>query len=67
MNEASETNITYDMAAKAFTKGFEQALNLQLKTFELTDQQWNEIHALADSKYRSTEWNMNRNRKRVLA
>ncbi|WP_249317117.1 biotin/lipoate A/B protein ligase family protein [Bacillus sp. FJAT-50079] len=67
MNEVSETKITYEMAAKAFTKGFEQALNLQLKTFELTDQQWEEVHALADAKYRSTEWNMNRNRKQVLA
>ncbi|WP_368652522.1 biotin/lipoate A/B protein ligase family protein [Ornithinibacillus sp. 4-3] len=65
MNEASENNITYEQAAKAFEEGFKQALNLKFEDLELTAEQWKEVEALAENKYRSKEWNMNRNRKKV--
>lgn len=65
MNEASGRIITYDMAAQAFEQGFKQALNLTLKPMELTKEQWEEVEKLAETKYRSDDWNMNRNRKKV--
>ncbi|MBS4195154.1 lipoate--protein ligase family protein [Bacillus sp. FJAT-49870] len=64
MNEASENNITYELAVEAFTQGFKDALNLELQPFELTDAQWEEVITLANSKYKSEEWNF-KNRKKV--
>lgn len=58
MNEASGREITYDQAVAAFTKGFETGLDLQFTPFELSDTQWQEVQALAESKYRSDEWNL---------
>lgn len=65
MNEASGRIITYDMAAQAFEQGFKQALHLTLKPMELTKEQWEVVEKLAETKYRSDDWNMNRNRKKV--
>ncbi|MFD1706397.1 biotin/lipoate A/B protein ligase family protein [Siminovitchia sediminis] len=66
INEAAGRPVTYDMAVKAFQTGFEKALNLELVPFELTKEQWAEVQELAESKYRSDDWNINY-RKRVLA
>lgn len=67
MNQASGRIITYEIAAKAFEQGFKSALNLSFEPFELTKEQWEEVEYLAESKYRSADWNMNRNRKKVLS
>lgn len=64
MNEASGKNISYDMAVDAFTKGFQKALNLEFIPLELTDAQWDQVYALAESKYQTEEWNF-KNRKKV--
>ncbi|MCJ7842560.1 lipoate--protein ligase family protein [Lederbergia sp. NSJ-179] len=58
MNEAAGRAITYDQAVAAFTKGFEIGLNLEFTRFELTPSQWEEVRKLAESKYRSDEWNL---------
>lgn len=58
MNEAAGRTISYDEAVAAFTKGFQMGLDLEFTPFELTEEQWEEVHALAESKYRSDEWNL---------
>ncbi|WP_062107149.1 lipoate--protein ligase family protein [Bacillus niameyensis] len=58
MNEAAGRTICYDEAVAAFTKGFQMGLDLEFTPFELTEEQWEEVHALAESKYRSDEWNL---------
>ncbi|KRG14918.1 lipoate--protein ligase family protein [Lederbergia galactosidilytica] len=58
MNEASGKQITYDEAVTAFTKGFETGLDLHFTPFALSDSQWEEVQTLAESKYRSDEWNL---------
>ncbi|MEK3889183.1 lipoate--protein ligase family protein [Bacillus sp. FSL K6-3431] len=65
MNEAAKKKITFEAAAKAFQYGFEKELNLTFIPFELTNEQWNEVHTIAESKYQSDEWNF-KNRKQVL-
>lgn len=57
MNDVSKELITYEKAEKAFEIGFQRGLDLEFTPFELTKEQWDEVHALADSKYRSEEWN----------
>src|SRR5690606_25733224 len=42
---------TYDEVKDAFLNGFKKGLNLTLRPFELTDEQWEEVHQLAKSKY----------------
>ncbi|RST74351.1 lipoate--protein ligase family protein [Siminovitchia acidinfaciens] len=66
INEASGRVVTYEEAEKAFQAGFEKALNLEFVPFELSEEQWKEVQELAESKYRSDDWNLNF-RKRVLA
>ncbi len=66
INETSNQPVTYEMAEKAFQKGFEKGLNLELVPFKLSEEQWNEVHELAETKYRSDDWNLYY-RKRVLA
>lgn len=65
MNEAAKDKITYEVAAKAFQYGFEKELNLDFLPLELTNAQWNEVYDLAESKYKSDEWNFKK-RKQVL-
>lgn len=66
INEAAAQPVTFEQAEEAFRQGFEKALNLKLVPMELTEEQWNEVHELAETKYRSDEWNL-KLRKRVLA
>ncbi|MFD2759758.1 lipoate--protein ligase family protein [Lentibacillus juripiscarius] len=54
---------TYDMMKHAFYAGFESGLGVTLRPFELSRQQWEEVYHLAETKYRSDEWNYNRLRK----
>lgn len=65
MNEAAQKNITYEQAANAFEQGFKRGLNVELIPFTLSDEQWNEVHELANTKYRSAEWNF-KDRRKVL-
>lgn len=65
MNEAAKDKITYEVAAKAFQHGFEKELNLEFLPLELSNAQWDEVYELANSKYKSDEWNFKK-RKQVL-
>lgn len=58
INDVAPTPVTYEQAVEAFTKGFAKGLQLELVPFELSPSQWEEVHALAESKYRSDEWNL---------
>ena len=65
INEAAKNPCTYEKAADAFKKGFQEGLNIELVPFELSNQQWDEVRELANIKYDSDEWNLN-HRKRAL-
>lgn len=65
INDTAKNVITYEDVEMAFKIGFEEALNLRLEPMELTEEQWKEVEELAESKYRSDDWNLNI-RKRVL-
>lgn len=58
IHEALGKNVTYEDAEEAFRKGFETGLGLTLIPIELSDEQWEEVHELADAKYRSDDWNL---------
>ncbi|GAA0428809.1 octanoyltransferase LipM [Lentibacillus halophilus] len=54
---------TYDMMKEAFYTGFETGLDVTLHPFELSSQQWDDVYHLAETKYRTTDWNYHRLRK----
>ncbi|WLV25076.1 lipoate--protein ligase family protein [Aciduricibacillus chroicocephali] len=56
---------TYDMLKAAFLDGFKKGLNIEVEPFTLSAEQWAEVHELADTKYRSDEWNLRRFKERV--
>ena len=51
INEITNKKHTYDMLTDAFKKGFKTGLDITLKPFELTKEQWKEVHQLAETKY----------------
>lgn len=54
---------TYDMLKDAFLKGFLESLNIQVESMELTKEDWQYINHLAETKYKTKEWNEHRGRK----
>ncbi|RLL42041.1 lipoate--protein ligase family protein [Oceanobacillus piezotolerans] len=60
INELTNKNHTYDMMKAAFLEGFKIGLNISLHPFELNENQWDEVHHLAETKYRSDDWNFKR-------
>lgn len=50
----------------AFLEGFKKGLNLSLRPFELTEEQWEEVRQLAEKKYVTEEWNYNRLQKEPI-
>lgn len=60
INEVSKKTYSFDDARTAFKTGFERGLNIELEPFILTDKQWKEVTDLAESKYKSPEWNYSR-------
>ncbi|WP_114570556.1 lipoate--protein ligase family protein [Exiguobacterium flavidum] len=59
LNELTDRTVTIDEVREAFTRGFEEALELELVPLELSSEQWEEVERLAE-KYRSDEWNWKR-------
>lgn len=57
INSLSTKDITVEMCIEAFYKGFKEALNINLQSYELTNEQKLFVEQLAESKYRSDEWN----------
>lgn len=59
INDVSSDKKTYDDLKAAFYNGFKEKLDVEFEPLELTSDQWKEINALADSKYRTDTWNLN--------
>lgn len=58
INEITKKQHTYDDLTKAFRKGFQTELNLDFIPLQLSDDQWQEVHDLARTKYMQEEWNL---------
>jgi lipoyl(octanoyl) transferase len=60
MNEIRNEPVSFDEAKAAFKKGFEEGLNIELETYELTPSELEYVNSLAKSRYESPEWNLKR-------
>ncbi|MBS2969609.1 lipoate--protein ligase family protein [Metabacillus sp. KIGAM252] len=59
-NALRETPVTMEEARRAFKKGFESGLNIELEAYELSQDELIYVENLAKSKYESSEWNFKR-------
>ncbi|KZZ86272.1 MULTISPECIES: biotin/lipoate A/B protein ligase family protein [Bacillaceae] len=59
-NALRETPVTMEEARKAFKKGFETGLNIELEAYELSQDEQMYVENLAKSKYESSDWNFKR-------
>lgn len=60
INDITGKKHTYAMLKDAFLKGFEKGLNIETKPFSLSKEQWDYVHYLTETKYRSKAWNEER-------
>lgn len=60
INELRKEPVTMSEAWNAFKKGFEIGLDIDLKPYELTEEQENYVRQLAKEKYQSDDWNFRR-------
>ncbi|MEH7383133.1 biotin/lipoate A/B protein ligase family protein [Bacillus sp. JJ1533] len=60
INALREIPVTIEEAKQAFKKGFEEGLNIVLEPYQLTDEELNYVNAIADSRYKTDEWNFKR-------
>lgn len=60
INQLLDIPIDYEETKRAFKRGFEKGLNIQLEPFELSLEQWEEVEQIADTRYRTDEWNFSR-------
>lgn len=60
INDITGKEHDYETVRDAFHTGFKQTLNIDTETLHLTDKQWEYIHYLAETKYRSSDWNIER-------
>ncbi|WP_121642882.1 octanoyltransferase LipM [Bacillus vallismortis] len=60
INELTEKRVTMDEARKAFKEGFETGLNIHLEPYELSQEEFDFVQHLAETKYASDEWNYKR-------
>ncbi|WP_188456993.1 lipoate--protein ligase family protein [Virgibacillus oceani] len=59
ISQETTKQISIDTMKDAFKKGFQTGVNIDLFPFELTNDQWDEVYQLANTKYRTNEWNFN--------
>lgn len=57
MNQFVDTPFTIEQCVEAFSKGFEDALNIQLTPYELTEQQTQYVEQIMQKKYLTDDWN----------
>ncbi len=57
MNDLGKGTFTTTDCVKAFKKGFEEALEIDLQPYTLTNEQRQFVEQLAQTKYESDEWN----------
>lgn len=60
INALREKPVTIDEAKQAFKEGFEEGLNIVLEPYQLTDEELDYIHSIAEKRYKSDEWNFKR-------
>lgn len=60
INDLTEKAVSFDQAKQAFKQGFEKGLNIKLESFTPPEEMMDEVYTLAESKYRSDEWNFSR-------
>lgn len=60
INEISPRRITLDEAKEAFYKGFAEGLNIELESYQLTEDELVYVNKIAKERYESDEWNFKR-------
>ncbi|MEH7178722.1 lipoate--protein ligase family protein [Neobacillus vireti] len=60
INEISSRRITLDEAKEAFYKGFAEGLNIELETYQLTEEELAYVNKIAKERYENDEWNYKR-------
>jgi lipoate-protein ligase A len=60
MNQLTSETITLDQAKRAFKKGFEEGLNIELEPYELTAEEIAYVQKIAKERYENDKWNFKR-------
>lgn len=60
INEISPRKITLEEAKAAFYKGFAEGLNIELESYDLTEEEFSYVNKIAKERYESDEWNFKR-------
>jgi lipoyl(octanoyl) transferase len=60
INEISPRKITLEEAKEAFYKGFAEGLNIELQSYQLTEEELAYVNKIAKERYESDEWNFKR-------
>ncbi|MEH7494521.1 lipoate--protein ligase family protein [Neobacillus niacini] len=60
INEISPRKITLEEAKEAFYKGFAEGLNIELESYDLTEEEFSYVNKIAKERYESDEWNFKR-------
>lgn len=60
INEISSRRITLEEAKEAFYKGFAEGLNIELESYQLTEEELAYVNKIAKERYENDEWNFKR-------
>ncbi|GAF13649.1 lipoate-protein ligase A [Bacillus sp. JCM 19045] len=60
INELRSDSVSMGEASRAFKLGFEKGLHIKLEAYELTPQEEEAVHKIAQSRYETDEWNFRR-------
>ncbi len=63
INDIKGTTFTYDRMRDAFLEGFQQSLGVDTEVLTLSKEQWQYVDYLAETKYRTQAWNIEKNKK----
>lgn len=56
IDQLTNSSNSYALVKDAFFQGFQKGLHIKLRSFELTEKQWEEVYQLAKTKYSGEEW-----------
>lgn len=60
INEISPRRMTLGEAKEAFYKGFAEGLNIELESYDLTEEELSYVNKIAKERYENDEWNFKR-------
>lgn len=63
--QETDRNVSINDMKNAFKTGFQTGVGMNLTPFELADDQWDEVYQLAETKYRTPDWNFKTNLRSV--